>query len=70
MDPEKDEEFWLKLIDEFDNDGDGKISFEEFESNMIGMVEDSQNRRQGGNNNSNDNNNPHINVEIFSEVDR
>ena len=45
MDPGRDEEFWLKLIDEFDDDGDGKISFEEFESNMIRMVEDAQNRR-------------------------
>ena len=45
MDPERDEEFWLKLIDEFDDDGDGKISFEEFESNMIRMVEDAQARR-------------------------
>ena len=45
MNPNRDEEFWLKLIDEFDDDGDGKISFDEFENNMIRMVEDAQNRR-------------------------
>ena len=43
MDPERGEEFWLKQISDFDDDGDGMISFEEFESGMIRMVEDSLN---------------------------
>ena len=45
MNPERDEEYFLKLIEEFDDDGDGKINFEEFKNNMIRMVEDAQNRR-------------------------
>ena len=64
MEPEKDEEFWLKLIADFDDSGDGKISFDEFESNMIRMVEDSLNRRLSL---TDDNKNLYINIDMISK---
>ena len=64
MEPEKDEEFWLKLIADFDDDGDGKISFDEFESKMIRMVEDSLNRRLAF---TDENKNLYINIDMISE---
>ena len=45
INPERGEEFWLKQISDFDDDGDGMISFDEFEIGMIRMVEDSLNSR-------------------------
>ena len=64
MDPERGEEFWLKQISDFDDDGDGMISFDEFESNMIRMVEDSLNRRLSL---TDDNKNLYINTDMISK---